>query len=67
MGLLPLGAGRAELVRAGPGAVRPDAVQEIARAWPRFAEAARRRAVQNFDIHPWLERHRALFEDAGAM
>ncbi|MGQ0560250.1 MAG: glycosyltransferase family 4 protein, partial [Gemmatimonadota bacterium] len=27
-----------------------------------FAAAARRRAVERFDINPWIDRHRAVFE-----
>jgi len=30
---------------------------------PRFAAAARRRAVERFDLRPWLERHRRIFEE----
>lgn len=30
-----------------------------------FAEAARRRALERFDIAPWLERHRQVFEALG--
>jgi glycosyltransferase involved in cell wall biosynthesis len=28
-----------------------------------YAEAARRRAVERFDIRPWLDRHRQIFEE----
>lgn len=34
----------------------------IAEDWPRYSEAARERAVSNFDLGPWLERHRQVFE-----
>ena len=33
-----------------------------ARGRPELGEAARRRAVERFDLRPWVERHRALFE-----
>jgi glycosyltransferase involved in cell wall biosynthesis len=43
----------------------PEAVAEgmmtIARHHGRFSAAARRRAVERFDIAPWIERHRAVF------
>lgn len=41
-----------------------DAVRAIARDRERFASAARRRAVERFDIRPWLERHRRVFAAA---
>lgn len=39
-----------------------DAVLEVAARRREFAEAARERAVRLFDIRPWLERHREIFE-----
>lgn len=39
------------------------AVLEIAEGRDRFAEAARQRAVDRFDVRPWLHRHRAIFEE----
>jgi glycosyltransferase involved in cell wall biosynthesis len=39
-----------------------EAVLEVLRDRARFAAAARRRAVERFDLTPWLERHRAVFE-----
>jgi glycosyltransferase involved in cell wall biosynthesis len=38
------------------------AVTKIARDLPRFSRAARLRAVERFDLKPWLERHREVFE-----
>lgn len=39
-----------------------DAVLRVADDLERFSVAARRRAVERFDLAPWLERHRAVFE-----
>jgi glycosyltransferase involved in cell wall biosynthesis len=36
--------------------------REIAADYERFSTAARRRAVERFDLAPWIERHRLLFE-----
>jgi glycosyltransferase involved in cell wall biosynthesis len=43
-----------------------DAVERVARARPRFSEAARRSAVERFDSRPWLDRHRRVFEALSA-
>lgn len=40
-----------------------DAVLRIAEHRTKFAEAARQRAVQKFDLQPWLQRHREIFEE----
>jgi glycosyltransferase involved in cell wall biosynthesis len=44
----------------------PDALAEAIRRViddrPRFAAAARRRAVERFALEPWLERHAEIFE-----
>ena len=40
-----------------------DAVLEVLRDRDRFAAAARRRAVERFDLTPWLQRHREVFAD----
>lgn len=40
-----------------------DAVLEAIRRRGELGEAARRRAVELFDVRPWIERHRALFEE----
>ncbi|MBA3734327.1 MAG: glycosyltransferase family 4 protein [Actinobacteria bacterium] len=49
---------------------KPPAPEELAAAVlrvlddrPRYSEAARSRAVDNFDLGPWLERHGELFND----
>jgi hypothetical protein len=34
----------------------------IAERRPEFAEAARQRAVERFDLRPWLQRHQEIFE-----
>jgi glycosyltransferase involved in cell wall biosynthesis len=39
-----------------------EAVLQIAERRKEFAEAARQRAVEQFDLHPWLNRHREIFE-----
>lgn len=39
------------------------AVLEIAERRDRFVEAARQRAVDRFDVKPWLTRHREVFEE----
>ena len=41
-----------------------DAVLEIAAGRPRFGAAARKRAVERFDVKWWIARHRAVFEAA---
>jgi len=42
------------------------AVIAVASARERYAEAARRRAVERFDVQPWLRRHRDLFMQLAA-
>jgi glycosyltransferase involved in cell wall biosynthesis len=39
-----------------------EAVATVARDLPRFSGAARLRAVARFDLQPWLQRHREVFE-----
>lgn len=39
------------------------AVLEVAERRKEFAEAARQRAVERFDLGPWLQRHREVFEE----
>ena len=38
------------------------AVLKVADRWITFSQAARQRAVEKFDLGPWLERHREVFE-----
>jgi len=38
------------------------AVLMIAEKRKQFAEAARQRAVEKFDLKPWIQRHREVFE-----
>src|SRR5262249_25059833 len=38
------------------------AVSSVLARFDEYREAARARAVDRFDLHPWLERHRELFE-----
>ncbi|HSI97265.1 MAG TPA: glycosyltransferase family 4 protein [Gaiellaceae bacterium] len=40
-----------------------DAVELVLADLPRFAKAARARAVERFSLEPWLERHRLLFDE----
>lgn len=40
-----------------------DAVQAIMADYNSFASAARRHAERTFDVHPWLERHEAIFAE----
>jgi glycosyltransferase involved in cell wall biosynthesis len=40
-----------------------DAVTRVFAELPRYAAAARRRAVERFALEPWLDRHAALFEE----
>jgi glycosyltransferase involved in cell wall biosynthesis len=40
-----------------------EAVLAVAEDLSRGAEAARQRAVDRFDLHPWVERHRQLFTE----
>jgi glycosyltransferase involved in cell wall biosynthesis len=42
-----------------------DGVLRVLASWPQFSRAARRRAVERFDIGPWLERHHRVFEAGG--
>ena len=37
------------------------AVKAVASHWRQFAEAARQRAVDHFDLQPWLTRHAEIF------
>lgn len=47
-----------------PGAPRmADAVLTVAADLPRWSRSARQRAVREFDVRRWLERHRQLFEE----
>ncbi len=39
------------------------AVMEIVTHGERYAAAPRKRAVEKFDVRPWLDRHKALFAD----
>jgi glycosyltransferase involved in cell wall biosynthesis len=39
-----------------------DACRRVLDELPRYAEAARRRAVERFSLEPWLERHAEIFE-----
>jgi glycosyltransferase involved in cell wall biosynthesis len=38
-----------------------EAVLDVAKRLPEFSRAARQRAVERFDIDPWLDRHAAVF------
>jgi glycosyltransferase involved in cell wall biosynthesis len=40
-----------------------DAVRRVLTDLPRYAEAARARAVERFSLEPWLDRHAALFDE----
>lgn len=40
-----------------------EAVLTVAESRSRFAEAARQRAVERFDLRPWIERHRQVFSE----
>jgi glycosyltransferase involved in cell wall biosynthesis len=40
-----------------------DAVGQVLADLPRYAEAARRRAVERFALGPWLDRHAELFDE----
>ncbi|MCI5157029.1 MAG: glycosyltransferase [Candidatus Electrothrix sp. AUS1_2] len=39
------------------------AVLEVHKNYNNYAEAARRRAVDHFDLDPWLDRHQQIFEE----
>jgi glycosyltransferase involved in cell wall biosynthesis len=39
------------------------AVLRVAAQLDEYSAAARARAVERFDLQPWIERHRALFAD----
>ena len=39
-----------------------DGVQRVAAELPKYSAAARRRALERFDIEPWLARHAEVFE-----
>jgi len=39
------------------------AVLHVAEQRAQYAEAARQRAVEHFDLQPWLQRHREVFEE----
>lgn len=47
---------------ADPAAMA-DAVRTIAADRPRYAAAARQRAVDRFDLRPWLSRHQSVFAE----
>jgi glycosyltransferase involved in cell wall biosynthesis len=40
-----------------------EAVLAVAEELPRYAEAARQRAMERFDLRPWVARHRQLFRE----
>ena len=40
-----------------------EAVERVLADLPRYASAARARVVERFALEPWLERHRALFDE----
>ena len=40
-----------------------EAVLRLAEDLPRYGAAARTRAVERFDLAPWIERHRQIFEE----
>jgi len=40
-----------------------EAILAVAENLSHYAEAARQRAVERFDLGPWVERHRQLFEE----
>lgn len=42
--------------------IMAEAVLKVADGLKDYAQAARRRAVEKFDLHPWLQRHREVFE-----
>lgn len=39
-----------------------EAIIRVADHLPRYAQSARRRAVEHFDVQSWIERHRRVFE-----
>ena len=39
-----------------------EGVINITQDWTRYSEAARQRAVERFDVRPWLKRHQETFE-----
>jgi len=43
-------------------ALLAQAVLQVAERRKEFAEAARQRSVEHFDLQPWLQRHREVFE-----
>lgn len=43
-----------------------DAIRAVAARRAELSEAARRRAVERFDLRPWIERHRAIFAEVTA-
>ena len=43
-----------------------EAVERVLADLARFSAAARSRVVERFSLEPWLERHRALFEELAA-
>jgi glycosyltransferase involved in cell wall biosynthesis len=45
-----------------PAEALADAVEQVLSDLPRYAAAARSRAVERFALEPWLERHAELFE-----
>ena len=40
-----------------------EAVLQVAERRAQYAEAARQRAVEHFDLRPWLQRHREVFQE----
>ena len=40
-----------------------EAVLRVRESWVSYAQAARQRAKERFDLRPWLERHRQVFHE----
>ncbi|WP_204106178.1 MULTISPECIES: glycosyltransferase family 4 protein [Spirulina sp. CCY15215] len=40
-----------------------DAILQVSDGYKQYSEAARNRAVEKFDLRPWLQRHREIFEE----
>jgi len=56
-----------EQIHLPDSSVFAEAVLQVAEQRAKYAEAARQRAEEHFDIRPWLQRHREVFEELVAL
>ncbi len=54
---------RWDVIETPPAAGLAAAVRTVLADLPGYSAAARRRAAERFDVQPWLDRHRSLFQE----